>query len=174
MAWVTGGMLLISCAAAYAWWCRVRVIDLRQDLFDIRDDMWDDARRLGCFSDPAYRSTREHLNGVATHASSFTFPILAVVMANRPEGGYPARPTSERHDVQKILDRALYRSSNRLTSYIVNESLIGWIVSTISAIALVGGYTKRLADDSSTSWMRSNYSDFDTATPPSQRVLARW
>lgn len=165
MAWLTFGMFLVSSAIAYAWWCHVRVIGLRQDLFDIRDEMWDEARALGCFDDPAYRSAREHLNGVATHSSSFTLPVLAFVMANRPPGGYPRLQRSENQDVRQIIDRALTRSSARLASYLVNESLTGWICRTVSVITLVDRYTKRLADQCSFSWMQSIDADFGRPVP---------
>ena len=166
MAWLTLGMLMVSGAAAYGWWCHVRVIGLRQDLFDIRDDMWDEARQLDCFDDPAYRNTREHLNRIAIHAGSFTLPVLAFVMANRPPGGYVPLPRSEREDVQQVLDRALHRSSARLASYIVNESITGWIFNVVSVITLVDRYTRRLADLCSTSWMESSYSALDVPATP--------
>lgn len=165
MVWLTFGMLLVSSAIAYAWWCHVRVIALRQDLFDIRDDMWDAARELGCFNDPAYQSTRDHLNGVATHARSFTVPVLAFVLANRPPGGYPRPARSENQDVQRIIDRALTRSSARLASYLVNESLTGWVCRAISVLTLIDRYTKRLADQCSSLWMRSIDTDLGRPVP---------
>src|SRR6266446_6459148 len=70
--------LLFWCSAlallvCYAWWSRFRVWVLRQDLFAIRDVVWDAMRAQGMLEDPAHREFREGINAMIRFAPDLTF-----------------------------------------------------------------------------------------------------
>ena len=60
--WILIGALVLSVSVSYGLWAKLRIVLLRQDLFVIRDRLWDRAGELSGFDDPAYRHARKHLN----------------------------------------------------------------------------------------------------------------
>lgn len=156
MTWVILGTAITSLALSFAWWCKVRVVDLRQDLFDIRDEMWDRAHEIGALDDTAYRAAREHLNSLARHAHEFNIPVLAYLLASEPDGGYPKYPKSDRQDVQEIVDSAIDASSTTLVHYLLRKTLAGRIGGLFFGISRVGKSASQMLDEFASVWVRSN------------------
>ena len=66
----------LSLSISYLWWVWWRVWIFRQDLFVIRDRLWDAVRAGGLLDDPAHRECRQDINAMIRLApvlSLFTF-----------------------------------------------------------------------------------------------------
>lgn len=69
------GLVGLSFVITYAWWCRFRVWVLRQDLFEIRDRLWDEAMRCGFIDDPAHRDARDAINAMIRFCPRLSVPV---------------------------------------------------------------------------------------------------
>jgi hypothetical protein len=109
------GMSLLS---FYIIWSRFRIFCIRQDLFEVRDALWDKARELGCFDDPAYMIAREKLNSLIRTAHTISLPImLYVTTLPSEEDENPIVSTNQ--EMQKAIDRAIEQAAFCLTRYVV-------------------------------------------------------
>ena|SRR5208337_2428697 len=122
---------LLSGILSYAWWLRFRVWMLRQDLFTIRDDLWDVMRQAGRLDDPTYLEMREALNALIR-----TAPLLSVLTVLRlVSQGTHANILIEA-ELEPALQEARNRTILRLTRYIFMETLSG-IVVQLALLVLV-------------------------------------
>src|SRR6056297_2477608 len=78
---LSAGITGLISVGLYLAWRQLRVVFLRQDLFAIRDHLWDRAKKSDGFSDPAYREAREALNGVILYAHKLDLFTFAVTRA---------------------------------------------------------------------------------------------
>lgn len=108
----------ISLALTYAWWTRYRVIALRQDLFSLRDELWDLMRAEGKLDHPAHRALRDHLNRLILIAPALSPTVVRAVKASgaaqaepasAPAGEVPAAVAVIRHETSKLIRRYLHR-----------------------------------------------------------------
>ena len=125
MIWVFIGMMLVSLAITHAWWARVRIILLRQDLFDLRDELFSVALRLECFDDEAYRDARNHLNSVARIADTISVPLLSYLSC----GPVPERerPRSDIPELQVAIEQTLENCALRIQRYLLRQTFTGLI-----------------------------------------------
>ena len=130
------GMLAVSLALSYAWWCKVRVIRLRQDLFDMRDALFDAALEIGCLDDPAYRAVRRHFNAIAGTAGFITIPVFVFLLHRGVVKNQLLN--SENSQMQKVIDSALESCANRVIVYLLKETFTGAIVLPIVRLARIG------------------------------------
>lgn len=125
MAWLAIGVLLISFVTTHAWWTTVRVVRLRQDVFDIRDNLFDVAAETRTFDDPAYRHARHHLNSVARIADTINLYMLGYLLnANLTQR---ERPTSNNAVLQHAIDASLEVCTERIRRYLMRETFTGLI-----------------------------------------------
>lgn len=128
------GTTIISLAVTYAWWVRIRVTRLRQDLFEIRDALFIQAAKWGEFDDPGYRATREYINGLASQANTITLPTLMYFIAvgknddQSASEGEPLFPHAASTRMERASQAALAEVSARLVDYLLRETLTGWAV----------------------------------------------
>lgn len=120
MNWMMLGVLMVSLATTYAWWCRVRVINLRQDIFDIRDRLFDEAVALGEVDDPAHQDARAHLNRLAT-AKIISIPVLGYLSL-----GVSAAPHKKAANFKlgRAIDSALDESAKRVFAYLIHDARV--------------------------------------------------
>ena len=124
------GAFIVSAALSYAWWIKVRVIDLRQDIFDIRDELFDQAVERGWLSDPAYRAARTRLNSMAANAHTLSVPVLDF-LARRVESNTHTDIKEEENvgtsdeELRGAIHDCKYRVAERLNKYIFRETLCG-------------------------------------------------
>ena len=71
---------LLSTVISYAWWIHLRVWLLRQDLFNIRDRLWEEVESRGMLQDPSYRETRDGINAMIRIAPLLSFQFLAGIL----------------------------------------------------------------------------------------------
>ena len=118
------GMLTVSFALTYAWWCKVRVIRLRQDIFDRRDELFDLAAKLAGHSDPAYKDARRQLNTIASVADTISIPVFLYWIYR---GERTKREVHQHADpqMQAAIDEALMWCAERVARYLLRETLDG-------------------------------------------------
>lgn len=137
------GMVAISLALSYAWWCRIRVINLRQDIYDLRDSLFDAAVELEVLDDPAYQATRLHFNSIAKYADAITLPVLAYVYhLGLPEN---VRLKSKNPLLQQKIDATIDICAERLKGYLLRETFTGRVVLPLMRLARVGTVLEVLA-----------------------------
>jgi hypothetical protein len=137
MIWLFVGVLLVSLSLAYAWWTRVRVINLRQDIFDLRDELFVSAMALDQLDDPAHTSARDHLNAVAMTADFLTIPLLAYLL----HAGVGAKQVvrSQKHELQRAIDDALEHCASRIAFYLTHETFTGIVILPLLRIVRLTG-----------------------------------
>ena len=120
------GTAMVSTGIAYLCWVHLRIILLRQRLFDIRDDLWDKARELFAFDDPAYREARTHLNTTIRIAHWITLPVIAGTV---PESAStPTFTKTTNPNLQKAVDDAYQQYGECVVHYLMRHTLCGLFV----------------------------------------------
>jgi hypothetical protein len=156
---IAGGSLIIGLAISYAYWCRVRVTFLREDLFIIRDSLWESARELDRFDDPAYQKTREMFNTCIRAASFMSLPqvIGSLVMARADESVNEDELKSDCKEMQAAIDEAGQKLVKRVSTYLLRDRFVSGSLLVIVAIVTLGSTVKllRFASMIVDSWRKS-------------------
>lgn len=123
------GVLLISGALTYAWWIRVRVVCLRQDIYDLRDELFDIALKLRALDDPGYKATRAHLNGLARSAEVISVPLAIYASTLETEAAAHRGHSFRSADpaLQSSIDDVHDRCARRLVRFLFWETLSGLV-----------------------------------------------
>ena len=148
MIWLTFGVLLISFVTTHAWWSIVRVVRLRQDVFDIRDHLFDVAHETNTFSDPAYRDARHHLNSIARIAESINLYMLGYLLHANVE--HRERPQSDNLVLRKAIDASLEACTERIKNYLLRETFTGLIAMPFTRTIRMTG----LVEEQLQKWVR--------------------
>lgn len=119
------GFVLLSWVLAYAWWVKVRVLRLRDDLFAIRDRLFDAAQSEAGFDDPAYCYARNSINCTIRLAGTLSVPTVIYMCAKADGKSVPSRPGSKSADLQQAVTAALDDRDTRVVKYLLNETLGG-------------------------------------------------
>lgn len=125
--------LLASTGVSYLWWIRVREMRFRQDIFSVRDDLFDLAVASGLVDDPAYIAFREYLNNMLLFAHHLSIPVM-VHMAKFPLSSEPF-PRSENKCLQRAIEDATTTVSNRIVRFLRYETMIGLVVELATRVA---------------------------------------
>ena len=120
---LTVSSFVVASGVAYLCWTELRIILLRHQLFYIRDGLWDGAKRLHGFGDPAYREARARLNTAIRVVRWITIP--AVVGANCTNGAAPLAPRSTNPELQEAIDAAYARFSEVIVHHLMRHTLCG-------------------------------------------------
>lgn len=127
------GAAMVSAALGYACWVKVRVIRLREDIFAIRNRLFDKMTDLSSHDDPAYRHIRDELNTALQIADLISIPLLAYFWHMYRHDPQPEQRRSDREQVQRGVDAARVRLRRRLASYLSRETLTGLMSQAIVA-----------------------------------------
>ena len=123
------------------WWFffdvyyRYRLDIFRQELFEIRDKLFDEAARLGIFNEKAYTMTRITLNGMIRFAHEVSLLRFAVAyfsqmwfvkrdIASLYQTAFSKALNKLPEDQQKIIMRARVHAHMVLASHIVHSSVM--------------------------------------------------
>ncbi len=126
------GLVIASWGIAYAWWVKVRVYRLRDDLFAIRDNLFDEAASLDAFEDEGYRATRATINACIQAAGTLSIPMLVCAYVDASELPPFQRPRSDNEKLDAAIGPAMDAFHNRVMRYVVYETGWGrvlWLVS---------------------------------------------
>lgn len=129
MMWIAIGTVMVSLALSYAWWTRVRVINFRQDVFDIRDELFDRAMELGALDDGAYKAARNHLNSAANTMEMVTVWGVAYYVRHVGVVTTAKEMATKNAPLQEAICNAMEALAVRLTRYLVGETLAGRLVT---------------------------------------------
>ena len=121
---IISGSLIASLALSYAWWTHVRIVRLRQDIFDKRDELFDIASRLDRLDDPAYRAARRHLNSAANAAKVISFEFLFYVMGQEGDTENIIPETNNEH-LQQAINESLTWCAERIVDSLFTETFVG-------------------------------------------------
>lgn len=126
------GSFLISTSTAYLWWARVRVVFLRQKLFEIRDKLWLLAYQSGGLEDQRYKEARDHLNGMIRMARMMSVPVI-MKMHSMMQGTVPASGDCDKDALpihspfHQSIQRSLERAEHEMTKFMLYHRATGLI-----------------------------------------------
>ena len=124
------GVFLLSSMVSYAWWVRFRVWMLRQDLFEIRDQLWIEMVEAGLVDHPDHRQLREVLNGAIRFAPRFSVFSVARILDRNPRVAFI--PNKESPEAVK---QAFGRLMTCLGTYLIFHTMAGWVaIVTLSIL----------------------------------------
>lgn len=123
---LTIGILLISVALTYHQWAKLRVQFLRQTLFDVRNQLWDDVRAMGKLEDPAYQATRQFLNSLISICGYLSIDTIKIICESEPPEGNTERMRSENLDLDKLLDEARTAAADKVVTYVLFHRVSGY------------------------------------------------
>lgn len=123
-----------------------RVAKWRQELFAVRNDLWDDMRAAGSLDTPAHRKLRDLINYFIRYAPVMNLLYLGVVIAlapRKPDDGEPSLSELMKVVRNPRAEAALHRAMARIAELFVNQlffttfpgALIGW-----PALAVLRGF----------------------------------
>lgn len=138
---------------SYAWWTRLRVMYFRQDLFEIRDALWMEAKKAGSLNDPTYRQIREVLNAMISSAAYLSLP--AILFSLQRAGSKKTRVESTAPSaIQKPLAEAKVKIIIRVLRYVLwDRPFSGLVLMPFLAIFYGGFYFVKKYTDR---WLRSD------------------
>lgn len=145
------GFFVLGAAVNYVIWSRVRQIFLRQELFAVRDSLWDLAREKGFMDDPRYRATRSMINSCIKGASFVNINNLAL--------GRTVSKTELPHATSEFVknqcDTAITKCARILFVHAVVYRASGWVF--VANLLLRGLYRhiKSQSMDHAKAWIRS-------------------
>lgn len=117
---VVGSFLLTGCAA-YAAWCDIRVRLFRQQMFAIRNQMFDKAVASGTLDHPHYLEARQSMNRLIRFAPLISTGMMKRVFA--AAGEVPAR----KGERLPFVDAATREFSTCVMNYVLLWTASGWL-----------------------------------------------
>ncbi len=140
------GLFLLTATVTYICWRRVRVIFIQEELFSVRDRLWDMANSLGLFDDPAYLQERNRLNTIIRVVNVLNMPVVLSSLASRNNDPKVSPLQSDNAKLQAEIEVARSRAGEIVVKYIVFYRPVGMI--TLLAFATIGAIR-----DSVTKWL---------------------
>ncbi len=127
------GTTMLAAGLSYAWWVGFRVWMLRQDLFSIRDELWDAMKARDSLDEPAHRAMRASLKAFVRVAPLLSVFTLLGILAE----GASSHHVDEPSDFPEI-EAARHKTVSRVMNYLFFETLMGLaIVVGVSVICLL-------------------------------------
>lgn len=154
MVWIAIGVMLVSWALTYAWWVKVRVVCLRQHIYDIRDQLFDYAVTHGHLDDEAYRQARRQLNAIAAGVDVITVPVVGYMV--RHGVSEEALPKSDNEAMQAKIDASIEACFSRVFYYLKNETFTGVVVRRMMYLVWIGELIEEQASFLLRRWMLSD------------------
>lgn len=153
--WLIIGTFLVSGGLTYACWVRLRVMFLRQDIYDARDRLFDLAADEGALSDPGYVAFRERLNILARTADAISFPLIVYALATTQ---YPpaAIPESSNHKIRDEIEKITIELGGRIQRYLYWETAAGWVLVVVLGLVQLKEFAEDQSRKGAVAWVRSD------------------
>jgi hypothetical protein len=119
------GVFLVSFVVTWVWWVKVRVIFLQEELFIIRNRLWDHAKELNAFDDKAYKHARSHLNRCIKAAGFIDLSTVEYVAKNCADMEWPAPPSTKNTLLAEAIGSAYRESAIRIRNYLLLDTFPG-------------------------------------------------
>lgn len=159
------GCSLMSLGVSYAWWLKVRVIWLRQDIYDLRDELFMESVRLDRVDDAGARAAREHLNTLARISPIISIPLIANAIQLGVSRECPV-PKSSHSDLNTAITTAMEQADRRLARYLLKHTLSGLVIFPTTRF-----FSMTWVEDKFVAWVRLWRAS--TAAEDAVRVLDR-
>lgn len=118
------GSLIFSLGITYFWWVKFRIWRLREDLFVIRDELWDRARAGGNLDNESHRQFRDVMNSLIRIAPDLTFfTLIRIQLVSDSSQEVPLS------DQLTEVEEARRKVITRLDRYLLRETLVGFMAS---------------------------------------------
>lgn len=122
------GCFGLSLVISYLMWCRIRLWSYRQDLFAIRDELWDAMRAKGTLDLPEHRDLRDAINSLVRLAPYLSLPTIAYAIFHGRKSLEPFfAPTSPNVEIIEFKLAAL----SRTVKFLLCDSLTGRAFMTV-------------------------------------------
>ena len=126
------GCLLLSLSLTYLWWVRLRVVMLREDLFVLRDNLFDQAVARDRLNDPGYVDARRKINSLIRFAHLWSWPVFfSVILRHRSSS---TRVESDDPAFNELLEASLHSASTRFVQYLLRDTLTGRVFFVVGMI----------------------------------------
>lgn len=122
----------ISLVITYAWWTHWRVWIFRQDLFDIRDRVWDLMLEKGLLDHSDHREFRAMVNTLIGAAPMLSWVTIIVALILRED----LRSSIVPEPVIPEIARAREDVFVRMAHYLIYGSILGWLI--LGVLRLLG------------------------------------
>lgn len=129
------GTASLSAIVSYVWWSRFRVWALRQDLFAIRDELWDRMRASGRLDDPGHRRFRHALNAMIRLAPDLTLLTVWRMVVSRSEILERSVEVGQGIPLAKEVRHAREQAAARVVNYLLFQSISG-----LTLVAVARGF----------------------------------
>jgi len=113
-------------AICYWWWSLVRVTFLRQELFAIRNRLWDKAHALKAFNDPGYIAARTQLNACIKNAGIVSIEVIDAMLKNSDVYAAPKEDRCCTTEMQRCVNEARFEAFGTIYTYVVFHRASGW------------------------------------------------
>jgi hypothetical protein len=115
------GMSLIIVPILHLIRCKMRIICVREDLYEVRDALFDVAARKECVWDPAFREAYDHIG----HLTQIIDLLSVELVKSSAFYARPLRPRQRACDdeLQRFIDDAYRKSALRVWGFLFDESL---------------------------------------------------
>jgi hypothetical protein len=123
-------ILILSATITYVFWVRLRIWLLRQDLFNIRDELWQKMRDGGTLNDEHYLATREAFNATIRIAPWLSFIVLGRILFSGVHHRHHGKV------LEAVID-ARRQAIDRLLKYMLFETATGWLVVSVASLHFV-------------------------------------
>lgn len=126
--WVT----IATLAALYYAWSVIRVYMLRHDLYAIRNRLWETARDVEGFDDPAYLATRQQLHMLIEISHKISLPLLLYSKIKTVGSrGDVFKPNTDNVVVRKACEASLDDAATLIGRYVIRHRFFsGFILMT--------------------------------------------
>lgn len=156
MIWIVIGAISISLATTYAWWVKVRAIAFRQDIFDIRDDLFDAALAADGVGDDAHIAARRHLNSLANSVNGLSIMLLGYVLSRGVDThSLRSKLNSSNVALNAAIEGALSRSTQVFAEFLLHKTMPGVLLSAFSRVVRASNVVEGQVTKWSTRWTMS-------------------
>src|SRR5581483_8111167 len=149
------GCFIIGAVVNYYVWCRVRLVLLRQELFAVRDALWDQAAEKGFLGDARYRAIRHRINGCIRGAAFLNIDTLTLSSGAEAD----ELPCASSPAAQSACDEAVAQCGWIIVKYVMFHRASGWFYILRTFAGALSQRAKEHAWDLAKAWIKSSISD---------------
>lgn len=165
LAMVSLGTFLVSASVCYACFSVLRVYLLQEELFAIRDALWDKARELNAFDMPEYVRARQHINSCIAVAKLLSVDSVVLYGSKAfnhvMENFIPvAKGAVEKEPMKLAISEAYLKLGIAILFYITVMRASGWLACIRLGHATIELAVRKWVDSRAAEVMRAGEQEF--------------
>jgi hypothetical protein len=118
----------MAITVGYAFWIRIRVLQLKADLLTVASELRDSAARLGQAEDQGFQDAFRTVLFCAEHCQNLSLPVMVYLSVTRGQRKPAVLPRSDHAEMQAAIESSMNTMGNRVARYILIESAFGLLV----------------------------------------------